>query len=745
MNIPYIPGDTPPPKLPLGRFLPPIPQGMVTAWCSEHLHPGEWVLEPFGFNPMVPVEIAMAGHPVLVTVNNPIHAFLLQVLASAPQEDELVAALQDLATAPKGDERMEPYIRSLYAVICADCKRKIEADAFLWNKGEEHPYGVVVDCPFCGARGEQELAEEALESLTPLPPKQLHQARALNTIADRYDPLRPQVENALNAYPTRPLIVLQTMINRLEGLEQSSRRRELLTALILSAADAGNTLWSYPSPRNRPRQLVVPTVYQEKNLWKVMEEAIRTWQVLPAPIPLTDWQGEVSKTPGIYRFQGRIKALDMRPESERISAVIMAVPRPNQAFWTLSALWTGWIWGKEAVSPIRQVLSRQRYDWNWHTNALMGVFEELNSSTFASPKIWGLVAENEPMLLLATLLAANAAGFSLLSFAQSLDDQLAQCAWESYPKPKTPLQPDLKNQSARLAISHFIKQKGEPASYEQVYAAAVAGMAHANQLVVEIFLQNKNQFASETQKWLEMPFQDQDFLKRVAGGSASLETGQWWLVHDQNVNKALIDRLEAHIFEHLVETRTTTALEVKKKAFRAFPGIFTPTDSELLNCLESYADLIDEVEHRWRLRETELPVKRKQDVEAVEASIRHIAERLDYLVSGHQPLIWYDAQDSIPKYHFYIISSAIIPKQVQDQALHAQKNILILPGSRANLLAYKEQRDPVFSTMLDRHFQVVKFRLIRDLEANPLLTRELFKEQIRVDPPEYRTSQLALF
>jgi len=46
---------------------------------------------------------------------------------------------------------------------------------------------------------------------------------------------------------------------------------------------------------------------------------------------------------------------------------------------------------------------------------------------------------------------------------------------------------------------------------------------------------------------------------------------------------------------------------------------------------------------------------------------------------------------------------------------------------------------------LDKNFLAVKFRLIRGMEANPLLTRELFAEQVHSDPPEYRTSQLALF
>ncbi|MFN2304770.1 MAG: hypothetical protein ACK2TV_13655, partial [Anaerolineales bacterium] len=519
----------------------------------------------------------------------------------------------------------------------------------------------------------------------------------------------------------------------------------LLTALILSAADAGNTLWAYPTPRNRPRQLVVPTVYQERNLWKVMQDTVRSWQVLANPIPHADWQDSSSSTPGIYRFQGRMKALELIPNGEHFSAVIMTIPRPNQAFWTLSALWTGWIWGKEAASPIRKVLSRQRYDWNWHTNALMGIFEELNTSAFANTKLWGLVAENEPMFLLSTLLAAGAAGLRLQTYAQSIDDELAQCAWESKSDSIIMTKPDLNNQAAREVINFYLHEKGEPASYEQVHAAAVTGLAQKDKLVVQTFEDNRNQFASETQKWIEIPFQDQDFLERVSGGAVSLESGQWWLSKDQNTKPALIDRLEKCIFEYLLKVQITTAQEVKQMAFQAFPGLLTPTDSELLNCLESYAELVDKAEHRWQLRETEIPFHRQQDLQDVENSLKHIAHRLNYHASGSKPMVWHDPKEPTVKYCFYILISAEISETLRYPELLSQINFLVLPGSRSNLLAFKKQRNPVFGSLVDERFQVVKFRLIRDLEANPLLNRELFIEQIRVDPPEYRTSQLALF
>ena len=771
VNVPYIPGSAPPPDLPLGRFLPPIPQEMVRSWCRENLTPGDWVLEPFGFNPLTALEIASAGNPVLVCVNNPIHAFLLKILASAPQNQDLVSALRDLAIASKGDDRMEPYIRSLYHVNCANCQHQVEADAFLWKKDSDQPYAARVVCTFCGASGEQPFSAEMLESLTPLPPKRLHLARALNRIAERDHDLRTQVENALNAYPTRPLIILQTIINKVESLEQTPERRGLLLALVLSAADRGNTLWAYPSPRNRPRQITIPTVYQERNLWQVMEEAGAAWQFLKNPIPVTDWQEKPDEPVGIYIYKGRIRELTPKPPKHFFSAVIAAFPRPNQAFWTLSALWTGWIWGQEAVAPIRQVLTRQRYDWNWHCQALMGAFDAINTFSHPSMKFWGLIAENEPMFLLASLLAADARGFRLMSFAHSSDDQLAQCHWdspseESKKSADRPL-PGQALSAAREAAVNYLKMKGEPATYQQIHTAILTSLAHESLLAVNIFLQNINQAASETQKHFETLFQEANLFTKVNGEKTSLETSEWWLDETEPITTTLIDHLEEHIYGHMVKAKTTTADQVKQIAYQALPGIFTPENNMILNCLSSYAiyttdpyskDLEQPPTHQWVLKEFELPSARLADKHAILTTLQQIGERLDYRVIGSEPLFWYDGKDTTPEFGFSVITTAIVSPHLcdvnrtrsqlslnaRDVIIPARSNILVLPGSRANLLAYKRQRNPILKERLDRDFLIVKFRLVRDLAANPLLSRELFKELIRADPPEYRASQLAL-
>ena len=748
MNVPYISGTGPPPEIPLGRFLPPLPTGMVSKWCRDHLETGDWVLDPFGFSPLCAIEAALGGVNILVAANNPIHAFVLRMLASAPEEDALIAALQDLATAPRGETRMEPFIRGLYHTLCVECRHEIEVDAFYWHKEAAKPYAAEVSCPYCGSQGEQILDPEALASIPPLPPEGLHRARALNRIAALDDPLRANVEQTLNTYPSRPLIILQSIINKLETLDQTPRRRDLLTALILSAADQANTLWAHPSPRERPKQIVMPNTFRERNLWQALEEAIDIWQLLREPIPTLDWPSVGSNTEGkaaIYCFTGRVKDLQASELPNKLSATLTVIPRPNQAFWSLSALWTGWIWGQEAVQPIRQVLARQRYDWNWHTNALESVFETLSTLPDPAQTIWGLIPENEPMLLLSALLAANISGFNLDEFTQSEDDQLAQCLWRKKYFPQKSIRPEGALDRARETARVFLEQKGEPASYEQIYAAMITGLAHQNELAIEIFLQNRNQSASETQKLIESVFKEPGFLVQVGEEMASLEAGEYCLKSPQETQPPLIDRLEEQIVLFLVSEGKISSEQAKIVSFQAFPGIFTPREQEVLTCIESYADLVNPEEHEWQLRNSEVPEARRKDVEEIRNHLISIGRRLNFRVTTQDPLCWHEEGVNQPSFSFHVFSSAMICRHLKVGGDNAEIKMMVFPGSRANLLAYKKQRDPILKEKLKRCCLEVKFRLVRDLAANPLLTRKLFLEQIKADPPEYHASQLALF
>ena len=78
-SLPYIPGLKPADPGPLSRFLPALEQGTASSWLRDHATPGSWLLDPFGFSPRLILEAAQSGYRVLVTVNNPVTRFLIEM------------------------------------------------------------------------------------------------------------------------------------------------------------------------------------------------------------------------------------------------------------------------------------------------------------------------------------------------------------------------------------------------------------------------------------------------------------------------------------------------------------------------------------------------------------------------------------------------------------------------------------------------------------------------------------------
>src|SRR5512147_850764 len=152
---PYIPGMLPAEPGPLARFTPPLEDGVIAAWLQSHAPAGSWVLDPFGFSSRLVLEAARAGYRVLVTVNNPITRFLLEMSANPPTETDFKAALADLAAAKKGEERLGAHLQSLYLTPCEKCGNEIYAQSFLWRKGEDAPYARIYTCPHCEDKGER--------------------------------------------------------------------------------------------------------------------------------------------------------------------------------------------------------------------------------------------------------------------------------------------------------------------------------------------------------------------------------------------------------------------------------------------------------------------------------------------------------------------------------------------------------------------------------------------------------------
>ncbi|MCJ7723856.1 MAG: hypothetical protein MUP03_06960 [Anaerolineales bacterium] len=736
---PYIPGTRPAKPGPLARYLPPVEAGVAAAWLADHARPGDWVLDPFGSAPGLAVEAARAGYRLLVAANNPVTRFLLEMAADPPLASELNAALADLAVLRKGDEKLEAHIESLYLTCCAGCGREIPAQAFLWHKDDSAPFARIYKCSGCGDEAEQPATPADLERAERIATMAGWQrARIIERVAALDDPDREHAVEALQYYLPRAIYALGKLFNRLDGLSLSPERRSHLIALLLTACDAANTLWQYPAERPRPRQLIVPAQFRENNVWMAMENGIGVWTDGASAVTLSVWPQKLPETGGICIFEGRLKELSPYIKEAPVKAVLTTLPRPNQAFWTLSALWAGWLWGHEAVAPFKHVLRRRRYDWNWHATALQAAFGHLYELLSVGVPVLGLLAEPEPPFLSAALSAAEASGFELLGLAARTADDPIQIQWQRRSILRKPdSRPDLK--LVQKAVNDYLISRAEPAVYLHLHAVCLAELVRQGALVQ--VRQPLDEALPKIHATIQEVLKGDDLLRRYDGSEHSLDVGLWGLKTGVQHDEPLSDRVEMALVRFLQSNPPCPLMDTERVLYPQFPGLLTPPKSLVGAVLESYG--VAE-KGQWRLRDEDIPSARQTDLKEMVGLIESIGRRLDYKTKRREQnvLLWLD--DSKPAYTFFLLTSAVIGRLLTENPAPREQNLIVLPGGRAGLLAYKQRRDP-FLWQNVQGWRFVKFRLLRALGNIPILTRQTWQEQIDSDPIEQSPEQMMMF
>jgi hypothetical protein len=752
---PYIPGLKPADPGPLSRFLPALEEGVISAWLSQLDSAGGWLLDPFGFSPRLVLEAARNGYRVLVTANNPVTRFLLEMFANPPAQSEFTAALADLGAIKKGDERLAGHLQSLYLTSCEKCNQQIYAQVFLWRKGEDAPYARIYECSHCGDSGERVTTEEDIARARKIAETDsLHRSRAFEKVVALNDEDRFYAEEAIGHYLPRPLYVLTTIVNRLDSLNLSAERKRALTALILVACDAGNTLWAHPAERPRPKQLSTPVQFREHNVWMMLEHGLSLWTETGSTVPCEAWPKKIPESGGILIYEGRLRDLAHVVKKEiPITAVIGSVPRPNQAFWTLSALWAGWLWGREAVEPYKVALRRRRYDWAWNATALHSAFNHLSDLLPEGVPFFALLPEPEPAFITSAFTAASGASFSLQSVALRTEHDPVQVIWKNEQKQKT------KNTDTDVlqnAIQEYLTARGEPANYLHVHTAGLIALVEAGEL------KKPGHEFDETLRNIHALFEsalkaDEKFIHYSTG--ESVETGMWGLGLDtsgktarttlrqaQDIarpstqdeeHESLSDRVEVAIVTYLQKNQKTLYLEVENDLYPRFTGLFTPSKGLIYAILNSYAE---RESGYWKLRAEDVASARREELNDIYMLIETIGKRLGYETRKQDKLLNWEENGKTVR-TFNVLASALLGRALQNSAPHT---IIVIPGGRAALAAYKQERDPSLAAELKKH-TLVKYRLLRTLLEVPILTRETFEEQIASDPVEKSTGQMMMF
>jgi hypothetical protein len=124
--------------------------------------------------------------------------------------------------------------------------------------------------------------------------------------------------------------------------------------------------------------------------------------------------------------------------------------------------------------------------------------------------------------------------------------------------------------------------------------------------------------------------------------------------------------------------------------------------------------------------------------------IETIGERLHYKIEQPEQniCVWKEKRKTVRV--FYLLASAMTGRILAENRYPREKCLLVLPGGRAGLLAYKENRDPRLRKRLEG-WNIVKFRLLRSLAGIPVLNRQTFEEQLISDPVEQTQGQMMMF
>ncbi len=737
MEIPFIPGNPVRGASPLARFIPPLEQGSVATALERYGDRGDRVLDPFGASPRLAVEAAAAGRAILVAANNPVTRKVLERTASPFSVQELQLALSKLGNASQNGGRLEPYLLEIYRTQCSRCGEWISADYFVWDKEQGQPVLKFYSCPHCNHTIEEPTNEDDHELAQTYEQRGLHQAMALEQLAPRGSPDRKQAEDALAVYPSRAIYAIVTILNKLEQIEVG----EAATALMLSTLDQTNSLWGHPEGRSRPLQLSASARFLENNTWRALERAAGHWALEDPGVELREWTDWENLEPGtITIYPGPVRELALELPPAQVRHILTVIPRPNQAFWTLSALWAAWLWGREIADPIRAALRRRRYDWAWHASALNSTLRTMKEAIGSKAQVLAFIPDAEPGFLAAALSGFDAAGYRLTGRALRLEGQ-AVLTWRQETSTEGSATMNTITSLIARAAQNALESRGEPARYALPHAAAFASLAEARLLAGVRPSETRSGLGVATEQ-LDQVLGDRQLFVHVGRGIEP-ESGRYWLADDSRAAESLADRLEDAVLAELRSVGGVDAVQLDVQLCELLPGLLTPDHRLVMATLRSYA-LYDPEDQMWHLRPEDQPEARELDVREMLKLLRGLGERLGYQVSGTDEIEWRDVMRG-SSLLFRVDESAKLNSVMRGHAgSSAEIEAIVIPGGRSALIAEKARRDLRLQAWLESGLHIIKYRHVRRLSEDTTLNRENLFERLALDPASHEDPQLPL-
>jgi hypothetical protein len=234
---------------------------------------------------------------------------------------------------------------------------------------------------------------------------------------------------------------------------------------------------------------------------------------------------------------------------------------------------------------------------------------------------------------------------------------------------------------------------------------------------------------------------------RLNKNTKDKQSGYWWLRSQDGFEQQLTFSEQLELFTYtwyLREKRIPEHLFYQQAAAQ-FPGLFSPSEEELLDCLQAYGIKADD--GHWQFADVDEPSQRERIIADIIDKLVHLGKEHQFKVKvTAQNVCWLKEQT---QYSFHIINTGIcspfLPVQAHETDLTGPSISIIFPGSKAKLVHHRLDIDPRYQ-MAASNCHLIKFRhIIRILEdSQPNL--EFFLQSLDEDKPGLQDiRQMSLF
>ncbi|CAG0936562.1 hypothetical protein TFLX_05443 [Thermoflexales bacterium] len=708
----FVPADAAPRLSVLPTAFQVMPPSVARAAIEQYTRPGDVILDPFVSGLGVIQAALELGRKVIAASFNPINA--LAIRATLWPTDAR-AAFTHLEDALKAAHRLQESVLRFYQASCPTCGNPASGQHFIWDRERRQPVEKHVRCPVCGENAghieDQDLKELKKMDARGLPFWVLH-----GRVVDRNHEDADRVGDVLDAYTPRAQSALSDILLKFKALSEADR--SALRPALLATLDACTSLHT-PDETRYPSGLKPPARFIEKNVWRELERQVSILPSTPAALPRVATLDELfaSSTPAVCLQVLPARELAKRLPERSISLLVTHPPLPRPGFWSLSAVWAAWLWGKQSslVDHLLPLLSRKRTNWDWQWRAMGAGLNVLKPAHRDEARLVMSFPAEEAILDSVALAAAHARLQAEALVCDPLDG--VRGTWQVGQAVRAAAQDEV--------LRHILHERAEP-THELVLRTGLLTAWGQTQTLSEIAQQVEGEQTplAVLRGQLEQAFDATTIYE--------IEPHRFWLTQPPRPLLPLADRVEHHVRDLLRTRAEWHGDDLLQQVYRDFPDHLTPDRALVATVIHSYAEDIH-FEHTPLavLRAEDQVEARQGEVDEVCQLLAQIGERLGIEVSLALPegeqrqIVWSQSGETI--YTFILQTTAdVLP------LLRADSGVLIIPGGRATLLQYKIARD---ARLRQTPWQVLKCSSLRRAAQQSDLALTTFPLAFGLEPP----------